>query len=98
MPIVSVCIGVALLLLLMIVFKLNAFISLILVSLVVGILEGMSPLEAMTSVQGGLGGTLGSLTMIIIFGAILGKLMTDSGGAQRIAMTLIMRLGKREFN
>ena len=76
MPIVSVCIGVALLLLLMIVFKLNAFISLILVSLVVGILEGMSPLEAMTSVQGGLGGTLGSLTMIIIFGAILGKLMT----------------------
>lgn len=95
MPIVSVCIGVALLLLLMIVFKLNAFISLILVSLVVGILEGMTPLEAMTSVQGGLGGTLGSLTMIIIFGAILGKLMTDSGGAQRIATTLIHAFGKK---
>ncbi|MFJ8066026.1 gluconate:H+ symporter [Psychrobacillus sp. NPDC096426] len=95
MPIVSICIGVALLLLLMIVFKLNAFISLILVSLVVGILEGMSPLEAMTSVQGGLGGTLGSLTMIIIFGAILGKLMTDSGGAQRIASTLIHAFGKK---
>ena len=47
MPIVSICIGVALLLLLMIVFKLNAFISLILVALVVGILEGMSPLDAM---------------------------------------------------
>jgi len=95
MPIVSVCIGVILLLILMIVFKLNAFISLILVSLVVGILEGMSPLEAMTSVQGGLGGTLGSLTMIIIFGAILGKLMTDSGGAQRIATTLIHAFGKK---
>ncbi|TQR12799.1 gluconate:H+ symporter [Psychrobacillus soli] len=95
MPIVSICIGVALLLLLMIVFKLNAFISLILVSLVVGILEGMSPIEAMSSVQGGLGGTLGSLTMIIIFGAILGKLMTDSGGAQRIAMTLIHAFGKK---
>ncbi|MFJ7971829.1 gluconate:H+ symporter [Psychrobacillus sp. NPDC096389] len=95
MPIVSICIGVALLLLLMIVFKLNAFISLILVSLVVGILEGMSPIEAMTSVQGGLGGTLGSLTMIIIFGAILGKLMTDSGGAQRIATTLIHAFGKK---
>lgn len=95
MPIVSICIGVALLLLLMIVFKLNAFISLILVALVVGILEGMSPLDAMTSVQGGLGGTLGSLTMIIIFGAILGKLMTDSGGAQRIATTLIKSFGKK---
>ena len=95
MPIVSVCIGVAVLLLLMIVFKLNAFISLILVALVVGILEGMSPLDAITSVQNGLGGTLGSLTMIIIFGAILGKLMTDSGGAQRIATTLIKSFGKK---
>ena len=95
MPIVSVCVGVALLLLLMIVFKLNAFISLVLVALAVGILEGMSPLDAMASVQSGLGGTLGSLTMIIIFGAILGKLMTDSGGAQRIAMTLIKSFGKK---
>jgi Gnt-I system high-affinity gluconate transporter len=79
----------------MIVFKLNAFISLILVALVVGILEGMSPIDAITSVQSGLGGTLGSLTMIIIFGAILGKLMTDSGGAQRIATTLIQSFGKK---
>ena len=59
MPIVSICIGVALLLILMIVFKLNAFIALILVALVVGILEGMSPIDAMASVQSGLGGTLG---------------------------------------
>lgn len=95
MPIVSICIGVALLLILMIVFKLNAFISLILVALSVGILEGMSPLDAMKSVQAGLGGTLGSLTMIIVFGAILGKLMTDSGGAQRIATTLIRVFGKK---
>ncbi|WP_172370795.1 gluconate:H+ symporter [Sporosarcina jiandibaonis] len=94
MPIVSICIGVAFLLLLMIVFKLNAFIALILSALVVGILEGMSPLDAVASVQNGLGGTLGSLTMIIIFGAILGKLMTDSGGAQRIATTLIESFGK----
>ncbi|WKA58559.1 gluconate:H+ symporter [Planococcus shenhongbingii] len=94
MPIVSIIIGVALLLVLMMVFKLNAFISLILVALVVGILEGMSPVDAMASVQSGLGSTLGSLTMIIIFGAILGKLMTDSGGAQRIATTLIRVFGK----
>ncbi|MGK7377198.1 gluconate:H+ symporter [Planococcus sp. 1R117A] len=94
MPIVSIIIGVALLLVLMMVFKLNAFIALILVALVVGILEGMSPIDAMASVQSGLGSTLGSLTMIIIFGAILGKLMTDSGGAQRIATTLIRVFGK----
>lgn len=95
MPIISVCIGVALLLILMMVFKLNAFIALIIVALIVGIIEGMSPIDAMASVQSGLGGTLGSLTMIIIFGAILGKLMTDSGGAQRIATTLIQAFGKK---
>ena len=95
MPILSICIGVALLLVLMIALKLNAFVALLIVSLVVGVLEGMSPNEAMTSVQNGLGGTLGSLTIIIIFGAILGKLMTDSGGAQRIATTLLNVFGKK---
>lgn len=81
MPIVSIVLGVVLLLILMMVLKLNAFISLILASLFVGILEGMSPVDAMTSIQNGLGSSLGSLTMVIIFGAVLGKLMTDSGGA-----------------
>ncbi|WP_042348030.1 gluconate:H+ symporter [Bacillus massiliigorillae] len=95
MPIISVTIGVALLLLLMVVLKLNAFVSLILVSLVVGILEGMSPLDAMASIQSGLGSTLGNLTMVIIFGGVLGKLMTDSGGAQRIATTLINGFGQK---
>lgn len=94
MPILSICLGVGFLLLLMIGFKLNAFIALILSAIVVGLLEGMSPLDAVESVQNGLGGTLGSLTMIIIFGAILGKLMTDSGGAERIATTLIASFGK----
>ncbi|MEH7245421.1 gluconate:H+ symporter [Neobacillus niacini] len=95
MPIISVTVGVALLLVLMMVFKLNAFVSLLIVGLFVGVLEGMSPLEAMESVEKGLGGTLGHLTIIIIFGAILGKLMTDSGGAQRIATTLIHSFGEK---
>lgn len=95
MPIISVTLGVALLLLLMMTFKLNAFISLIIVSLVVGVLEGMTPLQAVSSIESGLGGTLGHLTMIIIFGAVLGKLMTDSGGAQRIATSLIHAFGEK---
>ncbi|MCI1589222.1 MULTISPECIES: gluconate:H+ symporter [Heyndrickxia] len=95
MPIVYICIGVALLLLFMVVFKLNAFISLIIVGLLVGIMEGMSPTEAMTSVTNGLGGTLGSLALVIGFGGMLGKLMADSGGAQRIATTLIHAFGKK---
>lgn len=95
MPIISITIGVALLLVLMMVCKLNAFISLIIVSLAVGVLEGMTPIEAVESIETGLGSTLGHLTMIIIFGGILGKLMTDSGGAQRIATTMINAFGEK---
>ncbi|KGR77529.1 gluconate:H+ symporter [Ureibacillus manganicus] len=95
MPIISIVIGVILLLILMMVLKLNAFISLIIASLLVGVLEGMSPADAMASVQSGLGSSLGSLTMVIIFGAVLGKLMTDSGGAYRIANTMLKVFGKK---
>ncbi|MGW9019084.1 gluconate:H+ symporter, partial [Priestia megaterium] len=95
MPIVFICIGVVLLLLLMVVFKLNAFISLVIVGLLVGIMEGMSPNEAITSITSGLGGTLGSLVLVLGFGGMLGKLMADSGGAQRIAVTLINTFGKK---
>lgn len=95
MPIISVTIGVVILLVLMMVCKLNAFLSLIIVSLAVALLEGMTPTEAISSIESGLGGTLGHLTMIIIFGGILGKLMTDSGGAQRIATTMINAFGEK---
>jgi len=95
MPIISIIIGIILLLLLMMVVKLNAFLSLIITSLFVGVLEGMSPAHAMASVQRGLGSSLGSLTMVIIFGAVLGKLMTDSGGAYRIANTMLKAFGKK---
>ncbi|KAB7672646.1 gluconate:H+ symporter [Bacillus sp. B1-b2] len=97
MPIISVIIGVIILLVLMMPLKLNAFVSLIIAALAVGLLEGMTPLEAMESIEAGLGSTLGHLTMIIIFGAILGRLMIDSGGAQRIATTMIHAFGEKRI-
>lgn len=97
MPLIIVGIGVALLLLLMIGFKLNGFLSLILVALIVGVLEGMPVDTVVVSIKNGVGGTLGSMALIIGFGAMLGKLMADSGGAQRIAMTLIGRFGKKRI-
>ncbi|MEQ8154302.1 MAG: gluconate transporter [Clostridiaceae bacterium] len=97
MPLLIVAIGVALLLLLMIKFKLNGFISLIVVSLTVGLLEGMPLLKVVSSIKGGVGGTLGNLALVLGFGAMLGKLMADSGGAQRIATTLIDKFGKKRI-
>ncbi|QTF10629.1 gluconate transporter [Brenneria izadpanahii] len=97
MPLVIVAVGVAILLLLMIRFKLNGFISLILVALAVGIMQGMPVDKVIASIKSGVGGTLGSLALIMGFGAMLGKLLADCGGAQRIATTLIDKFGKKHI-
>ncbi|WP_261642723.1 gluconate transporter [Erwinia mallotivora] len=95
MPLVIVAIGVVLLLLLMIRFKLNGFVALILVALAVGVMQGMPVNKVIGSIKAGVGGTLGSLALIMGFGAMLGKLLADCGGAQRIAVTLIAKFGKQ---
>lgn len=94
MPVTIIVLGVILLLVLMIVFKVNGFIALIFVSAVVGIAEGMAPLAVMTSIQKGIGSTLGSLALILGLGAMLGRLVSDTGAAQRVATTLIAVFGK----
>ena len=85
MPLVIVAIGVILLLLLMIRFKMNGFIALVLVALAVGLMQGMPLDKVIGSIKAGVGGTLGSLALIMGFGAMLGKMLADCGGAQRIA-------------
>ena len=97
MPLVIVAIGVALLLLLMIRFKMNGFIALVLVALAVGLMQGMPLDKVIVSIKNGVGGTLGSLALIMGFGAMLGKLLADCGGAQRIATTLIAKFGKKHI-
>lgn len=93
MPIISVVIGVALLLFLNMKLKLNSVVALIISAIVVGFLNGMQPTAIVQTVKAGLGSTLGSLALIIGFGAVLGKLMVDSGAAQRIASTLLRKFG-----
>lgn len=93
LPILWVIVGVGLLLFLNMKLKLNSFVALLIVAILVGILNGLSLADVMTTVKAGFGGTLGSLALIIGFGAVLGKLMVDSGAAQRIASTLIDKFG-----
>ncbi len=93
LPILWVIVGVGLLLFLNMKLKLNSFVALLIVAILVGILNGLSLADVMTTVKAGFGGTLGSLALIIGFGAVLGKLMVDSGAAQRIATTLIDKFG-----
>jgi Gnt-I system high-affinity gluconate transporter len=93
MALVIVAAGVALLLILMTKFKLNGFIALVLVAIFVGVLRGMELPKIYESITDGIGGQLDDLVMILGFGAMLGKLMADSGAAQRIAMSMLHLFG-----
>ena len=97
MPLLIVIFGIVLLFLLIAKFKLNAFIAFIIVSLVVGVAEGMEFLKVLASIEAGIGKTLGSLIMILGFGAMLGKLVADSGAAQRITTKLVDKFGKKNI-
>ncbi|WP_226002266.1 GntP family permease [Paenibacillus sp. BJ-4] len=97
MPLVVVAIGILALLVLIMGFKLNTFISLIIVSFGVALALGMPLEEIVKTIEAGLGGTLGHLALIFGLGAMLGKLIADSGGAQRIAMTLVDKFGEKNI-
>jgi Gnt-I system high-affinity gluconate transporter len=93
MPLLIVVLGLFLLFLLIAKFKLNAFIAFIIVSLAVGIAEGMELQGVIQSIQNGIGNTLGFLVIILGLGAMLGKLVADSGAAQQITTKLVSKFG-----
>ncbi len=97
MPLAIVIAGIILLFILIARFKLNAFIAFIIVSLLVGVAEGMDFLTTIKSIQNGIGNTLGYLILILGLGAMLGKLVADSGAAQRITMQLVAKFGKKNI-
>lgn len=93
MHILIVFLGILCLLLLITVLKLNAFIAFVIVSLFVGLAEGMPLDQVASSIQTGIGNTLGFLVVILGFGAMLGKLVAESGAAQRITSSLTSTFG-----
>lgn len=93
MSLVVVGIGILALFLLVAVIRLNTFISFILVALGIGIFQGMPLDQLVGSLEKGIGNILGFLVMILGFGAMLGKLVAESGAAQRITEGLVAYFG-----
>lgn len=85
--------SVALLLFLVMKIKLHAFVSLIVVSIFMGLASGMDVSTIMGSIQSGMGGTLGFIATVIGLGAMFGKMLEISGGAERLARTFINAFG-----
>ncbi|MCT2536492.1 GntP family permease [Aquibacillus koreensis] len=86
--------GIFTLLFLVIRTKLHAFVSLMLVSLLVGIAAGMPLDGVIQSVQNGMGGTLGFVAIVVGLGAMFGKMLEVSGGVERLAQTLLKKFGE----
>ena len=75
--------------------KLNPFLAFLIVSIIAGLLLGIPFNKIIGSVQKGLGDTLGSLIIIIALGAMLGKLVAESGAAQKIAGVMMNAFGEK---
>ncbi|GKQ43392.1 gluconate permease [Companilactobacillus sp. RD055328] len=97
MDLLVLLLGIILLLVLIIKFKINTFVSLVITAILVGIGLGMPLPDVATSVQAGIGGQLGELSIVFGFGAMLGRLVADAGGAYRISHTLIEKFGKKRL-
>ena len=93
MPIIVVSFGILLLFLLIVLFRVNAFISFIIVTIGIGIGQGMKLDVIVNSIEKGIGNTLGFLVLILGLGAMLGKLVAESGAAQQITNGLIKFFG-----
>ncbi len=79
-------------------FKVHPFVALVAVSLGMGAAAGMSPGTLVKAFQDGVGATLGSIAVVVGLGTMLGKMMAESGGAARIATTLIDLFGERRVH
>ncbi len=87
--------GVIMLLLMVLKFRLSAFLSLLITSIIVGILAGMPLSDITASIQNGMGSTLGFIATIVGLGAIFGQLLESSGGAGSMARYLLKKFGNK---
>ncbi len=93
--ILAAVVGVAVIVVLITWLRIHPFLSLLLGSLVTGLVAGMPADAATTSFITGFGATSGSVGILIALGAMYGKLLADSGGADRIVDTLVSRTSVR---
>ena len=87
--------AIALIIFLTVRVHLHAFVALLSACFFIGFFTCMPLGNILKSIQGGIGGFLGMLAPILALGAIVGKMMEVSGGAERLARTMIRVLGKR---
>lgn len=92
---IAIFAGIAVLLFLILKLRIQAFIALLISSIVVGIIAGMDPLTIVKTIQTGMGNTLGFVAVVVGLGAMFGAILEHSGGAEAIASFLLKRTGDK---
>lgn len=91
----SVLSGIVVLLVLILAFRMQSFIALLIASIVVGILSGMEPTTIIETMKKGMGGTLEFVALVIGLGAIFGAILEYSGGAEALAQFMLKVFGEK---
>ncbi len=89
----SVLAGIAILLILVLYFRIQAFLALLIASIVVGLLAGLSGIQVIETIQKGMAGTLGFVATVVGLGAILGAILEHSGGTKAVVNFMIKKFG-----
>ncbi len=87
--------AIALIVVLIVKFKMHGSLALVIAALAVALVTGVKLSEIADVIEGGVGGTLGFLVLIIGFGAVLGKMLEVTGGAERLATSLVQAFGEK---
>jgi GntP family gluconate:H+ symporter len=93
--IVAALLGIAVIVILIAQFKMHPFLALIAGSAVTGFAAGVGGQDVITNFEDGVGATLQEVGLLIALGAMLGKLLAESGGADQVVNTLVSRSGPR---
>ena len=91
-------VAIAALILLITRYKVYPFLVLIIVSMLLGLAVGMPMDQIVKSFETGNGNTLGHIAIVVGLGTMLGKMMAESGGAERVATTLIDWFGEKNIH
>lgn len=93
---IAAAVGIIVLLLLIIKFKLHPVISMMIAAIIIGVGAGMPLTMISSTVEKGVGKTLQGIALLVGLGSMFGGILEVSGGAQRIAQTLIDKLGQKK--
>ena len=91
--VIAAIIGLALLLVLIIKFKVHAMLSILIGAIAIGLIAGMPFEEIVTAVDDGIGNTLNGIALLVGLGSMFGAILEASGGAQTLAVTMVKKFG-----